>query len=924
MPLTGDNDNRRVRWWRLSALTVLALAVVRPAPCTAQNYDEELFIQGLAERRLDSVIEHLIANPPKHFDGRRILLKALTEHYLPTRTPQQFPDIYQRMLGMYDRLVQESPERQPILASDFSQGLLFGVLTGQQRTDLFLTWGVPTPTQTRLAWDLSSRSATLLEEAAGKWTQLQITMPRSPKFNDMVNTGTWGDLQSYGSRNVPYFLAWAKLYQACLPGTDAEQAKKLAQDGLNALGSVIDGYAAQIDGFKARCHLLRGRLLLIAEPDEAAAEFNKALDFDAQAVEPEVRWQARLGFIMDYRRKGESEKVEQRTKALLAEELTVKGLIYRILIYDNQVRALRAKMAKAKNEESKQELLVESYKPYEVLMADPKIPAELRDQVEAFIFERLATGIDPAGDTSKLPPMVQLAMATQNYNLGIGHFQNRRQAEMKQALTQAIKLLEPMAASQQITAGTKARAMQMLGASQYLTNQAKHSIETMIALADQFPDRNEGEAGIRAAVAWAEGLCNHPQVVNNPEAKKAAGKLFGQALNILVEKYGSIDLAADGWYMLGAFYREREQYPQAVQAYKKLAPDHRLIVDATYEKLVCMNAIWAESHDNLLTAEILSTIRTLQEQVERAMQGRVDAQRRQQLRRYMAQSILVRIAMMIETTSDFFAIERDLRELTGNYSDVQDLAMRVTVLQIRILQKQGKWAEAKTKLLALREKQRDKFGPLAVGVIENIFADINRARIDKDESTVRKLGDIADELAREVWTWVQQRSDFATLDEAEKIAYWLLPAKASEYAGKHKEAAKHYSAIRALKSGKNNIDAVVGLMESYFQIGEQLNAEARATEKPEEKQALEKQALAQYRPASALCNQIIESESEKKSRYYWHAQARLLAMVDRTTSQKVKPSIAKNIQRLQRDDAELGGDPWKSILMQLEAKHSQR
>lgn len=919
MPMTGATETRLTRWLMLPAAILLAAALFHPADCAAQNYDEEQFIRGLSERKLDSAIEYLIANPPSSFDGRRTLLKALTEHYLPTRSGEQFTATYQRMQEMYQKLVAENAQRQPILASDYAQALMFGVLSGRQRADLFLAWGVPTENQAKLAEQIAGRCGDLLSEASETWTGLQISIPRSPNYNDLVNDGTWSDLQTYGSRNVPYFLAWARLYQAVLPGTDSKKANQLAEDGVGALDGVIAGYAAQIDGFKARCHMLKGRLLLAAgKPNAAQKQFEKVLSFDAKGVEPEVRWLAKLGEITVQRQLGKDAKADKLTEALLAEELTKQGLIYRILIYDNQVAAIRARMAKAANPQVKQKLLIASYKPYAKLLSDPAIPQDMRAGVEGFIFDRLTTGIDVTGDIAGLPPMVQLALSTNLYTDAMAMSGPAQKAK----LLEAIKVLQPLSTNEQATEATRARAMHMLGASQFLSGQAGYAIQTMIALADQFPQQPQGELGIRAAVAWAESVYNGTK--GNAAAHETAAKLYESALKILVEKYSTIDLAEDAGYMLGAFYRERERYPDAVKAYETLPADHKLGLDAQYEKLVCMNAIWSETKDPDLNTKIRNTVRDLQTATEKALQGRVTPQRRQQLRRYTALSELVRSSILIETSADYASLERALKELLQKYSDVEDLAMRVKVLQIRILQKQGEWAKAESELKALAQSQPDKAGPLAVGVIQNIFTDITQARIAKDEQRVQKLGQIALGLAEWVWDWVQKQPDFAEMSEDEKIAYRLMPANAALYAGEYEKARQRFADIRTLKTGRNNIEAVTGVMESSFQLGEQLEKQAEAAKDPAAKKKLESQALQLYRPASELCNQIIESETEKKTRYYWQAQARLMQMVDRTTAQKVKPSIAKGIQRMRRDDAKLGSEPWASILRQLEAKHSQR
>jgi len=266
----------------------------------------------------------------------------------------------------------------------------------------------------------------------------------------------------------------------------------------------------------------------------------------------------------------------------------------------------------------------------------------------------------------------------------------------------------------------------------------------------------------------------------------------------------------------------------------------------------------------------------------------------------MASALLLRASVMLESMKMTDQARQTIEQVERRFGDIEAIQPRILGLNIRIFQKAGQFDQAEQAILQYMQTDPDKAGPLALGVLKSLIDQVQSLSAqDAPAAEINQLADVAVNLAEQVvLPWAEKQGD---IDQDQRLAYELIPARALLAAGRHDQALQRFNAIVSKfgNSASNNIDVLRGQAEAQYQMN-------------------------QFGPSSRLYNRIIRHYMEQgvaKDSTFWHSYMRVMQMVD-ARSQGKNPDIFLKIRNLKRANPSLGGDPYAAALNALIDKHA--
>lgn len=915
---------------------MIAVALAGPI-CQAQltELDEASFIRGLAERQLDSLVDELAQNPPDDVEEAGALLGAMVSEYLAVSPDAETWDRrFTQVQQLYQRMTENAPAdaHQPVLiAGRYAQALLFVALPSRQRADLFVPFGMATPDQRRAAAQLAAEAHDAVTTGLDQWAGLPRRLRVRRDFvSDYVNTGIWSNLQEVTARDLPYYRAWAIAYLAQPELADQPAVQRIMPDGARRsqlldlaakdANFLIDRYVDEnsmlLDEAQALMLLMGGQIkLLNGQADQAVALFLRAAEMED--AETATRFTARVAVASAHAGSDDQAQALSVLDQLRHDPFAQSNPLYQILLTDVQVKMIRARAAKADGDD-RQQLVLESYEPYMQLLSGDRVDAQYKPAVEQFLFDRWSGEVVEGVDIGTLPPMVQFAVGKQALTAGQSLMQADDQAEARQRFAKAVSVLEPLAQRDDLSAEMAAQVGYSLGAAQYFgaTNprQQLDAVTTFVELAKAHPDQPEAAQAINVAVSLGAQIYQRVKQAQglSQQAIAAAAGPYEQALRVLIDQYsvGELaDLARQSTYSLAALLREQERYEQAIDAYERVPDNHPYYVEAQYEKLVCLGAMWAEAEPatrSAMAQRVLLAYRQFDDQVSRALRQTTDAQRRERLARYQHLAMLTKADVLIESANQPRQAMTLLDEIPDAFSSQK---MR---LRIRAYQRLGEYEQASQLIDQFMTRQPDVAGPLVIGVLKSMNSQIAAAREENDQQAARQLGQVAAQMLDKLLDWAADQPDLQN-DPQKKLAFEVMVGQVQLAAGDYDEAAETFSQLYRTDAGRQNLQVVQGLAEARYQLADRLDKGDGSD------QAVEQA----YRSSADLFSAIIrnyQEHSRTKDRDYWQAQMRIHQMMDATGVPS--RSIYASINRMQRSEPELGGEPFRSVLQSLLLKHA--
>ncbi len=886
-------------------LSVTTLAVA-PGQAPLQDLDDGQFIAGLAKFGLHDLVEHMIDHPPEAMEARGRLLKGLSREYLTaTADFDHWTAAFERTTQFFAESLESLPPCHPnrvLWAGDYTQGLLFSVLPNRQQADLFVAYGLPTPDQRTAAAMVAGESLKRLRTASSEWATMQRMLPRQENFvTDYVNTGQWADLQDYSRLQLPLFTARAGFYVATqrddgpyfadLPDDADPAAARQAVIGasLNEITRAIEAGQGAANITRAKMFRLRGNLRTMnGATEQALGDYDQAAGLETDNTSE--------AFVTDLarakasQRAGRADDARQLAESLFDRPIASQNPLLMILAADRLALLTRAEAEKAADAETRSALINQSYEPYQRVLNHPDV-APWRDALESFLFARFADNVAGVEDLSDRPLMVRLAVGLQSVRNGQAARNRGASREAGRLFERAISVLEPLIGGGELSKADQARALYHMGIAQFFSGKAGYAVNTFTELADQHPDNPLGERAIRIAIQIGSDL--YAKLKSNPEQVGPAAELYETALNVLMARYPAIDLARTNTYALAALLRERQRWADAVEAYDNVPPNHRFYVESLYEKLVCVSSTWDQATGARREALGRQVLAGAEKFLTAAAGVARSSDRHDRIQRYQALTTVTRADVLTESMDQPDRALELLEGLDEKYPDLwAGLKSDVMRIRVRAYQRQGEFAKAQTLIRTLMTEEPNLAGPLVLGMLKSLNAEIAGAREANQTDRINQLASIAVTLSNMLVDWAKTQDPFAG-DEEKMLAFELMQAQALAAAGRYEEAAKHFDRLYQTPAGQRNALVMAGLADALFH----LEQDARSAK---------------------LYNKLIEYEQRKGTRTdtFWQAQVRLYTMRHRADDKK-DLKIYTGISNLQRKAPDLGGEPYRTELLRL-------
>ena len=872
------------------------------------------YIASLIDMGLDEVVAQIARNPPTREEEAEAVRNVLIDQWLVGQrgTAEAYAQAINTILAYHKRMLDlpghEDHWARPKWATDTAQRLMLSGLASYYYASDFALVGFPDAGQRRIVDLVAEQSYDMLAAAEGEHFRLMRTLrTRNDFVFEYVNTGRLSEMQRYEQFNIPYYRAWAGTLLLTQPNDGpyfkkrgADHRKALLQSASADAQNVLqraEAMADLLDDTRAQLHILSGHLALLrGEAGKAVELFTKAGSFE-EATEYS-KTIAQLGLAKAQQAAGKAAAAAAKLNALKKSEFIKSSPLHRVIVSDRFFLPKFEAAVKESDPYKKKKLIDEAFDVYVELFSSGDL-GEWEGAVRPFVEERYKDQIPKGVELVDLPPVVRFAKVRALFEAGERLREEDPDAAKKQyakASAAAAELIKT--AGDSLTKNLHAEILFYKGFAELRMNQAGVAVVSFLELAEYFPDLKRGEQAANVAyVSLAKPL--YQQFADNPEVTK----IYERALVVLTTKYKTTETAKLATYDYAAFLREQGRYAEAIEAYGAVPENHPAYVSSRYEQLACLAAQWVEapgSERGVLAARLNAAVRAFVELADTQLAHSQGAQR-DRLRSHVASAHLIRAQMLNEAANRPDEAMRVLQKVEADYRDIEDLKPRILSQKIRVLQKQGNFAEAERLLTEFMKSQPERAGKLATAVLQAINGEIKELVNRGDQAQkIAQLAGVAVNLADKlVLPWALQQKDY-TKDEL--MSFELMPAQSLLAAAKYKQALERYQKIKKEYGAlaQKNIDVVFGLAETNFHLGT-------------------------LGPASKGFNRIIKNSNEggaPKNSTYWHAQMRVYQMLDKVAGDKKNPSIFINIRNLYRDNSSLGGDPYKTELLRLRDKHA--
>ncbi len=417
----------------------LLVSVALPQSASAQfeHLNLDTFIKGLRERGMNELLEALAQSDAIKDDASKRILdieqKILRATQVPTLTPQEKAQVMNAAVDGFDKLIEAHRDKvnRGNWQADMALHLLFTVPNLNRFAEDFYLYGIASPEQTQVYEDAAPKAYQALVDADAHLWKMQNGLPRRDDFAEMFqNTGRWEELvDQYKRTKVPFLLAQAAYNVAQLPdthpyfrnlGTNPRipgqkltpplERKRLYEQVLDSINS-LDKQLKERFGIAERpLMLLSGKAQIgLGNYDEGIklldAAYNKSPD-DLFAFRARLAKADGLDRQLTAAKKQSNQPALDTLTELEEHKLAKSDLLFRILITDLKHRLL---MRHVGNGEDRQEKIEVAYKPYDDLVSDPRLGANLQ-HVRVFIYNRWKDRFTGT-DKSDLPNMVLAGMA---------------------------------------------------------------------------------------------------------------------------------------------------------------------------------------------------------------------------------------------------------------------------------------------------------------------------------------------------------------------------------------------------------------------------------------------------------------------------------------------------------------------------------
>lgn len=499
--------------------------------------------------------------------------------------------------------------RRVIWQVDFATLVVFGELgIRAQEAAFFYDLGLPSQDQREAFETLVPEAFGHVAEAELLLFELEGTLPRRPDFQDrFIATGLWDRINNeYGAVRLPLLQGLLAYYTSLLPedhryfqtlGRNVQVVRqqrvpdrertRLRTLAVTRLRQYVED---EQDRFRLRnfARPIYARVLLRLERFPEARQQAEATVALGRNDLNDLSSRIVLAIVA-----GQTGQVQQAVEAfeqLAAHPLAVENLLYRLLITDAEHRWRMTRVAGAGSEEEKRRLTAQAFRIYDRVMDDPEIPAEQRQALRNFIYDRWARAMTDDVDPATLPDLVLLAVG--QFQLAQGRIglaeaaqasADEREAAVEAArrkLNRSIEMHQLALKSPDISPADRAQCFFNIGLARFelAPRRDLNAVLTTVAEWRQVLDDPEmRQAGIALdAARYSLGLLRDLYYVDVNNVPENLAEQYLHVANLLFTHFPNLEITHDERKVFGFYIHQvRGEYAEAIAIYEPLPVNHR-------------------------------------------------------------------------------------------------------------------------------------------------------------------------------------------------------------------------------------------------------------------------------------------------------------------------------------------------------------
>jgi len=949
------------------------------------NLDKGTLIKGLADEGMSDLLLHLIeVDPPKDpVEAQQVKIGQLRIQYLElvdqadealeNQNMQRYQQLTEQSEALFDDVITQNKQLiadhrdhvlRPLWQTDLAELMLDELIQGIGiNAGEFYEFGVPTAEQRELFESTVAEAYAQLVDADRRFFFFEGELPRRDDHTaKRINTGLWDRMMNrYWKRRTQYYLAQAAIYTSRLPDRhpyfqtlrnrddqlippqiqettpDAERQRlgRRAAEVLEPFTSnTADPYGIRVSSLALQT---RG-YTYAGNPTQGLETAQTLLEAKPQDL---LRLVAHLAKGFAQARLGRPQLAANTVRDSFTLDFVQNNPLLRLLATDAAHRIL-LREAETLSGAAQVQAKEKAYQPYLDFLNDESL-GDARERLRNYVYQRWVDSIPADADLSNEPALVVAAIGEtarregQNlwatgYEQIVNGNQSRGeqlQREAQPLIERAVTVLTPLLERDTLTQGVRAKALFNLGWATYFIDpqdprQIVQACNHWLDLADQLP----GQAEAQEAIETASGLLRERHA--NANTRGLVNDAYQRMVEIVLEKYPATDAAADTRvYHATNVLAPQAAYLPAAEMLTRVPADHPDYFVAQGAMIEALRRAWesAEGQDRITLGD------RILEQAPRIVRATERSNEVPVLRaRGDAQIALAQVQTARGNTAEAIAALSDLEEDFSTEPELAPVLQQGLAVRINALVLDGKLERATREAEAMMEV----FPQDAAIVIDSILVRLEpeiealksraekgvrddgelMAQREKDALQARavELARTAEQLAQLLLAWANDQPDQALLDlfgianpDEDPFADWLLArapfkisvAKAKLLTGDPDGALELIQPLS--EQFPDEVDLLLIYGDALMQAGGQENLIAAA------------------RNYDRIISGIQPDANGQYPEVYWRAWVQRLTISDRLN--QGTEDIPLRVRQLKLYDPALGGEPYKSELERLAAKH---
>ena len=866
------------------APTLLTLGVLAAAPvhsAAAPVLDDTPLVEGLVERRLDLLLDHL-AESGTFTDPsvpRMIEIGRLRAAYLdPTRPAAQRRERLAQADAAWRELLRNpgfaGHPQMPVWRTQYAeQRLVYGLDVFERSAADFYELGVPTAAQRAAFEAIVPDALAELQQAERDFRDLSQRVSRDAALKNKLESSLafYRIFDDYRDQKTRFYAARARYLATLLPDALAPETprRQLLQEAADGLSAFLQPGAAGA-GLRLRAQSLVGRVAAAAGRHADAQQMLSAVA-DAPAGGPEALTAAIARAVYA----GGAERVARL--ATLAQKASVlQQPTARLLVADARFRTLRhTGQSEA------------AYGVYLDLLNDPAL-GDRAAALRQVIYDRWAAELGPDDDPAAFPPAARLGVADISRRRGLAARAAGDDAAAVVALKRAVRAAvaladDPDAPPALIAAGRYQRAYANSILQPRNLAVLLEAINEATAVARDHAALPVATDAITLASSLAESL--HRGHAERPGVTPA----FLATAQVLFDS-GQFDTtrAADDRRLYATRVRLQDagHYARAAQSYARQLPGHPHYAAAQSRRAEALVAQWRGATDAERTA-IAAAARDAVSRTDAAA-GDDPARQPDRARARLAEAELE--VLVGDPGRAFFVLDRYEQQ----FADRPDLMPAVLQRRILLRVDQGDLSRAQEDAATMMARFPDGAAAVIGAVLNDLETRLVPLADDRRAAAVSASGAAA--LAKLLADWARDRG----LDAREMLPYDLVVLKSLRIGGRPDEALAYLGDTGLKDNFPNHADVLLERARVLAGSGDPVR----------------------IREARPLLNRLLKALAEPYPDAYW--QAWITRMQVSLALDEGVDELPRRVRLLEARNPDLGGPATAAKLRALAAEAAGR